>query len=51
LNIYFINGYFLGVKVEFPQVVVGVEIWLTRALVNFVVPWLGFWCCGGRGVA
>jgi hypothetical protein len=38
------------VKVEFPKMVVGVETWLTWALVNFVIPWLGFWCCGGRGV-
>jgi hypothetical protein len=38
------------VKVEFLQVVVGVETWLTPVLVNFVVPWLGSWCCGGREV-
>jgi hypothetical protein len=50
MNIYFINRYFLGVKVEFPQVVVGGETWLTWALVNVVVPWLGFWFCGGRVV-
>jgi hypothetical protein len=47
LNIYFINGCFLGVKVEFPQEVVGVETLLTRVLVIICRSLVASWCCGG----